>query len=95
MRPSVRLSNVISIILLIRLGLALKIITLMKQQAVTQKQLKKSLIEIKENNELLRDLSRQDALTGCYNRRGFFEELRKRLSNDKNDGEGYHGLCRP
>lgn len=58
-----------------------------EEQAVTQKQLKKSLIEIKENNELLRDLSRQDALTGCYNRRGFFEELRKRLSNDKNEGE--------
>lgn len=58
-----------------------------EEQAVTQKHLKKSLIEIKENNELLRDLSRQDALTGCYNRRGFFEELRKRLSNDKNEGE--------
>lgn len=58
-----------------------------EEQAVTQKQLKKSLIEIKENNELLRYLSRQDALTGCYNRRGFFEELRKRLSNDKNEGE--------
>ena len=71
----------------VQLCAALKIITLMKQQAVTQKQLKKSLIEIKENNELLRDLSRQDALTGCYNRRGFFEELRKRLSNDKNEGE--------
>ena len=71
----------------VQLYAALKIITLMKQQAVTQKQLKKSLIEIKENNELLRDLSRQDALTGCYNRRGFFEELRKRLSNDKNEGE--------
>ena len=43
----------------VQLCAALKIITLMKQQAVTQKQLKKSLIEIKENNELLRDLSRQ------------------------------------
>lgn len=70
----------------VQLCAALKIITLMKQQAVTQKQLQKSLIEIKENNELLRDLSRQDALTDCYNRRGFFEELRKRLSNDKNEG---------
>ena len=70
----------------VQLCAALKIIMLMKQQAVTRKNLQKSLIEIKEYNQLLSDLSRQDELTGCFNRRGFFEELRKRLSDDANDG---------
>jgi diguanylate cyclase (GGDEF)-like protein len=70
----------------VQLCAALKIITLMKQQAVTQRQLQKSLIEIKENNQILSDLSRQDELTGCYNRRGFFEALRKKLSDDANSG---------
>lgn len=59
---------------------AMKIITLMKQQQITQRQLQQSLIEIKENNQLLSDISKQDELTGCYNRRGFFEEVRKKLN---------------
>ena len=54
----------------VQLCAALKIIMLMKQQAVTRKNLQKSLIEIKEYNQLLSDLSRQDELTGCFNRRG-------------------------
>lgn len=68
----------------VQLCAALKIITLMKQQAKTQLQLQQSLIEIKENNQFLSDLSKQDDLTGCFNRRGFFEEVRKKLRDEKN-----------
>lgn len=70
----------------VQLCAALKIITLMKQQKFIERQLQKSLVEIKENNQLLSDLSKQDELTGCFNRRGFFEEVRKRLSDEKNEG---------
>jgi diguanylate cyclase (GGDEF)-like protein len=70
----------------VQLCAALRIITLMKQQAKTQRQLRQTLIEIKENNQLLSDLSKQDDLTGCFNRRGFFEEVRKKLRDEKNDG---------
>ncbi|MCD7740973.1 MAG: GGDEF domain-containing protein [Ruminococcus sp.] len=66
----------------VQLCAALKIITLMKREAKTQLQLNQSLIEIKENNQLLSELSKQDELTGCYNRRGFFEEVRKRLKDE-------------
>lgn len=69
----------------VQLCAALKIITLMKQQAKTQRQLQQSLVEIKENNQLLSDLSKQDDLTGCFNRRGFFEEVRKKLRDEKNE----------
>ena len=60
----------------------------MTQQAKTQRQLRQSLIEIKENNQLLSDLSKQDDLTNCFNRRGFFEEVRKRLKEYSVDGVG-------
>ncbi|MCD8095396.1 MAG: GGDEF domain-containing protein [Ruminococcus sp.] len=68
----------------VQLCAALKIITLMKREVKTQRQLQQSLIEIKENNLLLQELSKQDALTGCYNRRGFFEEVRKKLKDEEN-----------
>ena len=71
----------------VQLCAALKIISLMKQQAVIQRQLQQSLIEIRENNELLGELSRLDELTCCCNRRGFFEGVRKLLKNEKNENK--------
>lgn len=68
----------------VQLCAALKILTLMKQQAVTQRQLRQSLIEVRENNQLLSDLSKTDELTGCLNRRGFYEEVRKKLREEEN-----------
>lgn len=62
---------------------ALKTLTLMKQQAVTQRRLRQSLIEVRESNQLLSGLSKMDELTHCFNRRGFYEELRKRLRDAK------------
>ena len=72
----------------VQLCAALKIITLMKQQAKIRRQLQQSLIEIKENNQILSDLSKQDELTGCYNRRGFFEEVRKVLRRKAEEDYG-------
>lgn len=71
----------------VQLCAALKIISLMKQQNIIQKQLQQSLIEIRENNQLLGELSKQDELTGCYNRRGFFEEVRKLIRTEENHGK--------
>ncbi|MCR5121813.1 MAG: GGDEF domain-containing protein [Ruminococcus sp.] len=65
---------------------ALKIITMMKREAKTSRALRRSLIEIEENNEFLSHLSRQDELTGCLNRRGFFEKVRGRLKEDRTEG---------
>lgn len=66
----------------VQLCAALRIITMMKAQARTQKMLQQSLIEIRENNQLLSDISKTDELTGCFNRRGFFEELRHKLNDE-------------
>ena len=71
----------------VQLCAALRIISLMKQQTKIQKQLQASLIEIRENNELLGELSKLDELTGCYNRRGFFEEVRKLIRAEDNEGK--------
>jgi len=71
----------------VQLCAALKIISLMKQQTKIQKQLQASLIEIRENNELLGELSKLDELTCCYNRRGFFEEVRKLIRAEENEGK--------
>lgn len=70
-----------------QLSAALKIISLMQQQTVIQKQLKQSLLEIRENNQLLGELSRLDELTGCYNRRGFFDGVRKLIRSEANAGK--------
>jgi diguanylate cyclase (GGDEF)-like protein len=71
----------------VQLCAAMKILTLMKKQAVIQKQLQQSLIEVRENNQLLSDLSKTDELTGCLNRRGFYEEVRKRLREEDSSGK--------
>lgn len=68
---------------------ALKIISLMKSEAKAQKLLRQSLAEIKENNRLLSEISKQDELTGCFNRRGFFEEARLLLNEDHEDSNAF------
>ncbi len=71
----------------VQLCAALRIITMMKEQAHTQKMLRQSLIEIKENNQLLSDISKTDELTACLNRRGFFEEVRRKLNDERLVGD--------
>lgn len=72
--------------LTVQLCAALKMVVVMKNQKIIEKQLNQSLIEIRENNQLLDELSKQDALTGCLNRRGFFEAARKLIRSEENEG---------
>ncbi len=45
-----------------------------------------SRMQIKSINSELQKLSQRDFMTGLFNRRGFFEKLERRISNDSNIG---------
>lgn len=62
---------------------AVKVINLLKNNAVIQQQLEDSLATLKENNIALDTLSKYDALTGILNRRGFFDSAEKFLQQSK------------
>lgn len=70
----------------LQLGSALKYMTLLREQNITQEQLKMSLNEIHEKNELLNHLSTSDELTGIYNRRGFMERVEYYINIPSNHG---------
>lgn len=70
----------------LQLGAALKYMTLLREQNITQEQLKMSLNEIHEKNELLNHLSTSDELTGIYNRRGFMERVEYYINIPSNRG---------
>lgn len=70
----------------LQLGAALKYMTLLREQTITQEQLKLSLNEIHEKNELLNHLSTSDELTGIYNRRGFMERVEYYINIPSNMG---------
>lgn len=70
-----------------QLGSALKIIHMLKMQVGIQRQLEDSLEKIKESNQVLETISKIDALTGVYNRRGFYEMAVKILHNKSNRGK--------
>lgn len=70
----------------LQLGAALKYMALLREQTITQEQLKLSLNEIHEKNELLNHLSTSDELTGIYNRRGFMERVEYYISIPSNHG---------
>lgn len=67
-----------------QLSSALKIIHMLKMQVGIQRQLEESLERIKESNQALETISKVDALTGIYNRRGFYEMAAKLLHNKSN-----------
>ncbi|MCR5742742.1 MAG: diguanylate cyclase [Lachnospiraceae bacterium] len=68
----------------LQLCAALKIISLIKRQDMIERQLRSSLIEVRENNQLLGELSKTDELTGVYNRRGLYEGMRKCMNDPAN-----------
>ncbi len=70
-----------------QLGSALKIIHMLKMQVGIQRQLEESLEKIKESNQVLETISKIDALTGVYNRRGFYEMAVKMIHNKNNRGK--------
>lgn len=67
-----------------QLASALKIIHVLKMQVGIQRQLEESLEKIKESNQVLETISKVDALTGVYNRRGFYEMAAKMIHNKGN-----------
>ncbi|MDE6685859.1 MAG: GGDEF domain-containing protein [Lachnospiraceae bacterium] len=67
-----------------QLSSALKIIHMLKMQVGIQRQLEESLEKIKESNQVLETISKVDALTGVYNRRGFYEMAAKMIHNKNN-----------
>lgn len=70
----------------LQLGASLKYMALLKEQTTTQEQLKMSLNEIHEKNELLNHLSTSDELTGVNNRRGFMEKVEFSINMPANRG---------
>lgn len=70
----------------LQLGAALKYMALLREQNITQEQLKMSMNEIHEKNELLSRLSTSDELTGIYNRRGFMEKVEYYINMPSNRG---------
>ena len=69
-------------------GSAIKVIELLKANAVIQSQLEESLITLKENNIALDTLSKSDALTGILNRRGFMDAAKEILQRNQRAGKG-------
>ncbi|MDD3254066.1 MAG: GGDEF domain-containing protein [Lachnospiraceae bacterium] len=67
-------SLVLTHLISMQIGNALKFRTLSRKQRATQNNLEKLVQEIKEKNELLNYISEYDALTRCLNRRGFVEQ---------------------
>ena len=65
---------------------AIKIIHLLKEQAVTQGKLQASLRKIQESNVKLDEAAKVDELTGIYNRRGFSIKANQRISMPRNQG---------
>lgn len=68
-------------------GSAIKVIELLKANAVIQSQLEESLITLKENNIALDTLSKSDALTGILNRRGFMDAAKEILQRNQRAGK--------
>ncbi len=65
---------------------AIKIIHLLKEQAVTQDKLQASLKKIQESNVKLDEAAKVDELTGIYNRRGFSIKANQRIRKPRNQG---------
>ncbi len=66
-----------------QMGSAVKMLHLLKMNAKVQMQLEESLTALKENNIALNTLSKSDALTGIWNRRGFYDEAEKMLIKNR------------
>ena len=66
---------------------ALKMKRLMEEQMSVQTQLSKNMELIESYNQLLREKSVSDELTGIYNRRGFMERVTDQITNPDNLGK--------
>ncbi len=69
--------------LLNHMSSAAKMILLLQANEQIQQQLEESLAVLKENNIALDTLSKSDGLTGILNRRGFYAEAEKMISENR------------
>lgn len=67
-----------------QLSSAFKIINMLNTQIGIQRELESSLMRIRENNQMLEMMSKQDELTGLLNRRGFFEKTNHVIKDARN-----------
>ncbi len=66
-----------------QLGVAAKMLHLLKVNEDIQNEYEKSLVVLKENNIALDALAKLDGLSGCLNRRGFMEEAANALDQHR------------
>jgi diguanylate cyclase (GGDEF)-like protein len=64
-----------------------KTVELLRDNASMMGQLKKSIDEIKEKNQILDEISKSDELTQIYNRRGFLTMVQRKISHAANRGK--------
>lgn len=67
-----------------QISYALKMKKMLEEQNLIQKHLQHNIEKIKSNNAMLRQISKNDELTGIYNRRGFIELAQEKLNNPMN-----------
>lgn len=65
---------------------AMKILRLIQDKENIQQELERTLMQIKEKNIQLDEMSKIDVLTGTYNRRGFFTQASSIVTSPMNDG---------
>ncbi|MDE6599333.1 MAG: GGDEF domain-containing protein [Oscillospiraceae bacterium] len=65
---------------------AMKILRLIQDKENIQQELERTLMQIKEKNMQLDEMSKVDVLTGTYNRRGFFTQASSIITSPMNDG---------
>ena len=65
-----------------QLGAAIRMIELLRDNEQIQLRLNELVASLRKNNIALDHLSKQDALTGIYNRRGFMEEAKQLIGSN-------------
>lgn len=70
-----------------QLGVAAKMLHILKQNEDIQNQYEESMVVLKENNIALDALAKSDGLTGSLNRRGFTEEAAKQLESYRRENK--------
>jgi diguanylate cyclase (GGDEF)-like protein len=67
-----------------QISIALKSLMLLEQQERIQRRLEENLAQAAENNDVLKEISKTDQLTGLYNRWGFLDHVKGILANPRN-----------
>lgn len=70
-----------------QLGAAVHMVELLKENELIQQRLEEMNTSLRENNIALDHLSKQDALTGIHNRRGYMDEAKELLAENKLSGQ--------